>query len=231
MPTLHSTSRDLASFPQERVLVAPSVLACDFAHFGDEVKAVEEAGAEVLHLDIMDGHFVPNISFGMDIVKAVRDASSMLFDVHLMISDPRKYIPRFAKAGADHITFHVEVWDDAGELIDRIHALGMTAGISLRPATPIDAVMPYLEKIDMLLVMTVEPGFGGQAFHGEQLARILALKKALGLTGRPVRLEVDGGIAEDTAALVRSCGADVLVAGSSVFRAKGDYRRAIDCLR
>ena len=221
----------LSDYPVERVLIAPSVLACDWAHFGDEVQAVTAAGAEVLHLDVMDGHFVPNISFGMDVVKSVRALSDMVFDVHLMIDNPRKYLKRFAAAGADHITFHVEVWDDAGELIDQIHDLGCTAGLSLRPATPLEAVLPYLEKLDMLLVMTVEPGFGGQSFHGEQLSRILKLHDRIAATGRPVRLEVDGGIAEDTAMLVRSCGADVLVAGSSVFRAKGNYRPAIDCLR
>ena len=226
-PIRHS----LADYPADRVLIAPSVLACDWTHFGDEVQAVTKAGAEVLHLDIMDGHFVPNISFGMDVVKSVRKLSDMVFDVHLMITDPRKYIPRFAAAGADHITFHVEVWDDIDELIDLIHAQGCTAGLSLRPATPVEAVLPYLEKLDMLLVMTVEPGFGGQSFHGEQLSRILKFHQLIGLTGRSIRLEVDGGIAEDTATLVRSCGANVLVAGSSVFRAKGDYPNAIDCLR
>ena len=221
----------LSDYPAERVLIAPSVLACDWTHFGDEVQAVASAGAEVLHLDVMDGHFVPNISFGMDIVKSVRTISDQIFDVHLMIDNPRKYLKRFVAAGADNITFHVEVWDDADELIDLIHAQGCTAGLSLRPATPIDAVVPYLDKLDMLLVMTVEPGFGGQSFHGEQLSRILKLRQLMNQTGRTIRLEVDGGIAEDTAALVRSCGADVLVAGSSVFRAKGNYRQAIDCLR
>lgn len=221
----------LADYPTRQVLIAPSVLACDWAHFGDEVQAVAEAGAEVLHLDIMDGHFVPNISFGMDVVKSVRGLSDMVFDVHLMIAEPRRYIPRFVAAGADHITFHVEVWDEAAELLDFIHAHGCTAGLSLRPATPIEAVLPYLDRLDMLLVMTVEPGFGGQSFHGEQLSRILKLRQHLNQTGRNIRLEVDGGIAEDTAELVRSCGADVLVAGSSVFRAKGDYRNAIDRLR
>lgn len=226
-----SKDHRLSDYPADRVLIAPSVLACDWTHFGDEVQAVTSAGAEVLHLDVMDGHFVPNISFGMDIVKSVRMFSDQIFDVHLMIDNPRKYLKRFAEAGADNITFHVEVWDDTDELIDQIHALGCTAGLSLRPATPIDAVVPFLPKLDMLLVMTVEPGFGGQSFHGEQLSRILKLRQLIEGTGRTVRLEVDGGIAEDTAQLVRSCGADVLVAGSSVFRAKGNYRQAIDCLR
>ena len=221
----------LTDYPAERVLIAPSVLACDWTHFGEEVQAVASAGAEVLHLDVMDGHFVPNISFGMDIVKSVRGLSDQVFDVHLMIDNPRKYLSRFVSAGADNITFHVEVWDDVDELIDLIHAQGCTAGLSLRPATPIDAVVPYLDKLDMLLVMTVEPGFGGQSFHGEQLSRILKFRQLIDRSGRDIRLEVDGGIAEDTALLVRSCGANVLVAGSSVFRAKGDYRNAIDCLR
>lgn len=225
-------TRLFTQWPQDRILVAPSLLAARYDHLADEVAAVEKASAEVLHLDIMDGHFVPNLSFGADLVKALRPASEMLFDVHLMITDPIKYAPRFRAAGADHITFHVEVWEDPVKVIDVIHGLGCTAGISLRPATPVEAVLPYLDKVEMVLVMTVEPGFGGQSFHGEQLPKIQKLRAAIDAIGKPIRLEVDGGIAKESAALVRQSGADVLVAGSSVFRAKdGDYKKAIDVLR
>ena len=227
-----SSKHVFTQWPQDRVLVAPSLLAARYDHLAEEVAAVEKAGAEVLHLDIMDGHFVPNISFGADLVKAIRPASGMLFDVHLMITDPLKYAPRFRDAGADHITFHVEVEQDANKVIDSIHALGCTAGISLRPATPLEMILPYLEKVEMVLVMTVEPGFGGQSFHGEQLPKIQKLHAAIQATGKPIRLEVDGGIAKASAELVRQSGADVLVAGSSVFHAKdGDYKAAIDVLR
>ncbi|MCQ2396991.1 MAG: ribulose-phosphate 3-epimerase [Lentisphaeria bacterium] len=232
MSEASAEKRLFTQWPNNRILVAPSLLAAHYERLLEDVTAVEKAGAEVLHLDIMDGHFVPNLSFGADLVKALRPVSQMLFDVHLMITDPIKYAPRFKDAGADHITFHVEVEQNAGEVIDFIHSLGCTAGISLRPGTSYEAIMPYLDKVEMVLVMTVEPGFGGQSFHAEQLPKIETLRKAIDATGKPIRLEVDGGIAQASAELVRKAGADVLVAGSSVFRAKdGDYKKAIDILR
>ncbi len=216
----------------ERVLVAPSLLAARYDRLGEEVAAVEKAGAEVLHLDIMDGHFVPNISFGADVVKAVRPLSGMFFDAHLMITDPLKYAPSFQAAGAEHITFHVEAVDNPREVIDEIHRLGCSAGISLKPRTPASAVVPFLDKVELVLVMTVEPGFGGQSFMADQLPKIKELRDAIDALGRKVRLEVDGGIAPATAVLVREAGADLLVAGSSVFRTKdGNYRNAVDALR
>lgn len=233
MSSSSSSRIRLSQWPRERVLIAPSLLAARYDRLAEEVKAVEDAGAEVLHLDIMDGHFVPNLSFGADLVKALRPLSRMLFDVHLMIDDPLEYAPRFRDAGADHITFHVEAaGEKTGMVVDAIHGLGCSAGLSLRPGTPASAVLPYLSRIEMVLVMTVEPGFGGQSFHPEQLPKIREFRDAIDRAGLSTRLEVDGGVAEKTAALCREAGADVLVAGSSVFRcADGDYRRAVDVLR
>ncbi len=179
----------------------------------------------------MDGHFVPNISFGPDFVASLRNVSDQLFDVHLMISDPRKYLDRFVKAGADHITFHVEVEDDIRQVIRAIHDQGCTAGLSLRPGTPVEAIEPYLDELDLVLVMTVEPGFGGQSFREDQLPKLAAFRKLIDASGRPIQLEVDGGITAETGKRVREAGANVLVAGSSVFKAKGAYRQAVDVLR
>lgn len=224
--------RDVSQSLPGRVLIAPSLLAARYDSLATEVAAVEKGGAEVLHLDIMDGHFVPNISFGADLVKSLRPLSGMLFDVHLMISDPLAYAPRFQAAGADHITFHVEAVQDPSPVICAIHDLGCTAGLSLRPGTPASALLPYLQEVEMVLVMTVEPGFGGQSFREEQLPKIREFRQAIDALGKPIRLEVDGGIGAATAALCREAGADTLVAGSSVFRCPdGDYRRAIDALR
>ena len=213
-------------------MLAPSLLAADFSRLAEEVRASEAAGAEVLHLDIMDGHFVPNISFGADIVKALRGVSNQIFDVHLMISQPSRYLDRFVAAGADHITFHVEVEEDKDQIIDAIHAAGCTAGLSLRPGTSWESLLPWMDKLDLLLVMTVEPGFGGQKFRADQLPKIAALRQAAEQSGRGIHIEVDGGIAADTAALVREAGGNILVAGSSVFRAPGgDYGAAIASMR
>ncbi len=224
--------RKVNQLPFGRPWVAPSLLAARYDTLATEVAAVEKGGAEALHLDIMDGHFVPNLSFGADLVKALRPLSEMLFDVHLMISDPLTYAPRFQAAGADHITFHVEAVSQPSQVIQAIHALGCTAGISLRPGTPASALLPYLEEVEMVLVMTVEPGFGGQSFREDQLPKIREFRKAIDALGKPIRLEVDGGVGAATAALCREAGADVLVAGSSVFRCPdGDYRRAIEALR
>jgi ribulose-phosphate 3-epimerase len=224
--------KQLTGLDTHRIMLAPSLLAADFSRLAEEVRASETAGAEVLHLDIMDGHFVPNISFGADIVKALRGVSNQIFDVHLMISEPGRYLERFVAAGADHITFHVEVEEDKGTVLDAIHAADCTAGLSLRPGTPWEALTPWMDRLDLVLVMTVEPGFGGQAFRADQLPKIKAFRQAADASGRHIHIEVDGGIAPDTAPLVREAGANILVAGSSVFRAPGrDYAAAVAAMR
>lgn len=193
--------------------IAPSMLASDYTRMGDCVRAVQSA--DWLHLDIMDGNFVPNISFGPDVVAALRPLTDMPFDVHLMLQHPKPYIEKFAKAGADIITFHVECGDDILETIGEIERFGIRPGLSLKPGTPVETLFPYLDRLYMVLVMTVEPGFGGQAFMPEQLAKLRALRRR-----KPeLVLEVDGGINRETAALCSAAGANVAVAGTSVFRA------------
>ena len=224
--------RQLTALETSRIMLAPSLLAADFGKLADEVRAAEAAGAEILHLDIMDGHFVPNISFGADVVKALRKVSNMLFDVHLMISEPGRYLERFTAAGADHITAHVEVEEDKHTLLDAIHAAGCTAGLSLRPGTSYETLLPFMEQLDLILVMSVEPGFGGQSFRPDQLPKLEAFRKAIDGSGRHIHLQVDGGIAPDTAPAVKAAGANILVAGSSIFRALGgDYAAAIAAMR
>jgi ribulose-phosphate 3-epimerase len=220
----------LQRFAIDEIAVAPSLLAADFAHLADEVRAVENAGAKILHLDIMDGHFVPNISYGADIIAAIRSQSSMLFDTHLMISHPRQYITNFRKVGSDSITIHVECEDDIAAALDEIHASGAAAGLSLKPGTPVEAVLPYLPMVDLILVMTVEPGFGGQSFMQDQMPKMAALRDAINARGLKVCIEVDGGVAPKTAPQCIANGAQFLVAGSSVFRRKGEYAEAIRAL-
>ena len=214
----------------ERVLVAPSLLAARYDRLGEEVAAVEKAGAEVLHLDIMDGHFVPNISFGADVVKAVRPLSGMFFDAHLMITDPLKYAPSFQAAGAEHITFHVEAVDNPREVIDEIHRLGCSAGISLKPRTPASAVVPFLDKVELVLVMTVEPGFGGQKFMADMMPKVAQLRAMLDEVNPDCELEVDGGVDTATRDACVNAGANVLVAGSAVYKA-ADIPAKIRALR
>ena len=208
----------LKDFPKDRVLLAPSLLAADFARLGEQVAAAEAAGAEILHLDVMDGHFVPNISMGSLVLDSLRPRSGMLFDAHLMITHPLLYLESFAKAGADHITFHIECPDDTGAVIDAIHALGLSAGISLKPSTPFSAVEPWLDRVEMFLVMSVEPGFGGQKFMPSQLDKVRAAKEWSLRTGKALRIQIDGGIGPSNAALVRDAGVDCLVAGTAFFR-------------
>ncbi len=211
-------------------LIAPSLLAADFARLGEEVAAVAAAGADWLHLDIMDGHFVPNISFGPVVVKALRKHASIPFDVHLMIAPADQYLAAFAEAGADIISLHPEAGPHLHRSLQTIRALGKQAGVVLNPATPVDSVAHVLDLTDLILVMSVNPGFGGQSFLRSQLSKIATLRRMIEASGRDIRLQVDGGVTAQTAPLCVEAGADVLVAGTAVF-GQADYGAAIAGLR
>jgi ribulose-phosphate 3-epimerase len=212
----------------QRIIVAPSILAADFSRLRDEIDRVEAAGADWIHCDIMDGHFVDNISFGPEIVRIVRGLTSLPLDVHLMIEHADHYVPRFVKAGANSITIHVEreAKHDVGKTLRQIQDTGCRAGLTLNPETPFDLIEPFLHKIDLLLIMTVHPGFGGQPFRADQMQKV---KRARSLNG-DIDIEVDGGINAKTARLSIENGANVLVAGTSIFHSK-DYAKAIRELR
>ena len=212
------------------IKISPSVLACDFTKLGEEVADIERAGADMVHLDVMDGRFVTNISFGLPVIEALRKKSGMVFDVHLMIVEPELYAKRFIDAGADIVTFHYEATEDPAALLDIISENGAMAAISIKPGTPAEAVFPYLEKCDMVLVMTVEPGYGGQALIPETLDKVKAIREEITRRGLNVYVQVDGGITADNAPAAIEAGADILVAGSSVFKSK-DRKEAIDKLR
>ena len=212
------------------IKISPSILSCDYSKMGEEFERMKECGADWLHIDVMDGHFVPNITLGAPIVKCMRKCSDLVFDVHLMISDPKKYIPDFAKAGSDVITFHIESDSPTEETIDLIRELGCKAALSVKPGTPVEEVFPFLEKLSMVLVMTVEPGFGGQSFMPDMMEKVKALRAEIDKRGLETEIQVDGGINEENAALAIESGATVLVAGSAIFGSK-DPKKTIASLR
>jgi ribulose-phosphate 3-epimerase len=219
-----SSSQIVADLRAASPTMAPSLLACNFAELREEIRRVEQAGAKLLHLDIMDGHFVPNLSIGIPVVEAVRRSTSLPLDVHLMISEPARYVKAFRKAGADLMTIHIEVAPDPRPLLDEIHSLGAVAGISLNPPTPVDALDDYLDYCDVVLVMSVMPGFGGQEFEGEALAKLRHLRAA---AGPRLLLSVDGGVNLATVAPCAAAGADLFVTGSALF-SQPSYGRFID---
>ncbi len=207
---------------------APSVLSADFSRLGDEIISIKNAGADWVHLDVMDGHFVPNISFGLPVIKSIRKLTDMFFDVHLMISEPQKYVRRFCEAGADMVTFHVEACttEEALFCINEIHACGKQAGISIKPGTPVSSLEPFRGLVEMVLVMTVEPGFGGQKFMADMMPKIGEVKRLM----PGVIVEIDGGVNGETAKTAAENDVDVVVAGSYVFGAE-DRKAAIESLR
>ncbi|MDC7293462.1 ribulose-phosphate 3-epimerase [Butyrivibrio sp. DSM 10294] len=206
-------------------ILSPSILAADVANLGEQITAADKAGAQYIHIDVMDGTFVPSISYGMNVVQGLRKVTDKVFDVHLMITEPIRYIEEFAKAGSDIITFHLEAASDVQAVIDKIHSLGKKAGISIKPATPVSELLPYLDKVEMILVMTVEPGFGGQAFMPPCGEKVKELRGILNERGLSTDIEVDGGIYLSNLKEVLDDGANVIVSGSGIF--KGDVTEIV----
>jgi ribulose-phosphate 3-epimerase len=199
-------------------ILSPSILSADFSILGQQIKEADEAGAQYIHIDVMDGMFVPSISYGMPVIKSIRKVTDKFFDVHIMIMDPIRYIEDFAEAGADGITFHLEAAEDPQAVIDKIHSLGKRAGISIKPDTPVQELLPYLDTVDMILVMTVEPGFGGQSFIPDCGEKVKALRGILNDRGLNTDIEVDGGIYLDNLKDILDAGANVIVSGSGIFK-------------
>tara|TARA_B100001029_G_scaffold44405_1_gene34934 strand:- start:1046 stop:1714 length:669 start_codon:yes stop_codon:yes gene_type:complete len=217
---------------KKNILISPSVLAADFSKLGEEIQLVSEEGADLIHLDVMDGHFVPNLSFGADIIKGIRGFSNLPFDVHLMIENPEHYVDAYVEAGANLITVHPEATPHIHSVLQKIHKAGVKTGIALNPGTPIEALENVIDIIDLILVMTVNPGFGGQSFLSSQLPKISKIRTIIDDGGRSIDLSVDGGINPATAKLAIDAGANILVAGTSIFKAGDEtYSKSIKRLR
>ena len=216
----------------KKIQISPSILSADFSQLGNEIKKLEDGGADMIHVDVMDGHFVPNLTIGPPVIKALKKQSSMLFDVHLMISPVHKYIEAYSEAGADIITIHPEATDDLQSSISKIKSLNKKVGVSLNPETKIDVIMNYLEQINLVLIMSVNPGFGGQKFMPEVLIKVKALKKIQEEKGLVFDIEIDGGINFENSKIAIEAGANILVSGTTVFKSNnGDIKKNIELLK